>query len=62
MGCLQGLQHRRSRRQSHRTRKTERLDQRLDDLQVVEQTARRRWPQLDEKTTLHNHTIDKAYA
>ena len=41
--------------------KPERLDQRLDDLQVVEQNfARRRWPQLDEKTTLHNHTIDKA--
>ena len=41
--------------------KPERLDRRLDDLQVVEQDfARRRRPQLDEKTTLHNHTIDKA--
>ena len=41
--------------------KPERLDRRLDDLQVVEQNfARRRRPQLDEKTTLHNHTIDKA--
>ena len=41
--------------------KPERLDRRLDDLQVVEQKfTRRRRPQLDEKTTLHNHTIYKA--
>lgn len=38
-----------------------RLDRRLDDLKIIEQNfARRRRPQLDEQTTLHNHTIAKA--